>query len=420
MTDVLLYCAQQGIDCTAQDTLRNHRTGERYTSPFLRFTTFARALLSEAACTVYLDELRSDLIAAAGQSSPQYPDLLVSRGERWMAELLSRLLREMGMGYDYPVADPCTFLCSDGKGGIDVERSTRLLGTEAYRTKALPRFIVPGYYARGEKGKLVCLPRHGSNISAVALAILFGIGNIINLSHLAGIPIIPQSTSRGAPVIRVISHSELAELMRTEPTELTPKAIDMMRPSSTRPPINLRIRHPNDPPDAGTLVTYSREVRAEGSQVSGIGLGTYSYISVRSSSLDVPGHVATTGATFKKLDTNVLHYIGSPISFTFVYATDASRNAIIERVFRERYPTADVEVGDCAVVCIVGIDLDNAPGIATRFYGALAQKGVNVLRALSGDRNMLAVMVAPDERDLAAVALYYEFFSLPSESLRAA
>jgi bifunctional aspartokinase / homoserine dehydrogenase 1 len=419
MTDVLLHCAQHRIDCTQEGPLYELRTGKYFAlSPLTRFTSFARALLSESACTAYLDKLRADLADAAARSSLQYPDPLVSIGEQGMAELLSWLLYDMGCAY--PVVDPCTFLCSDGKDGIDIERSTRLLNTEAFRTKALPRFIVPGYYARGENGKLVCLPRHGSNITAVALARILMVYLIHNLSHLAGIPVLPDSVSDGSPNISVISHDELAELMRPAPTELNPIAIRMMKGKQGSPHIDLRIRRPSDDPSTGTLVTFDDDVRAQGATISGMGLvDTYTILSGVSDEIDIPGIIASIGKIFGDLGVNVPYYSGTPTGFSYLFSAEDGTCEIVERIFRKRFPNATLSLVPCAVVCVVGRNLKSEAGIASRFFGALHTAGVNVLCPLNGDNRMLAAAIDPDDIKRATAVLAYEFFDLSNKSLMA-
>jgi len=303
---------------------------------------------------------------------------------------------------------PETFLRCDGNGSVDLEASKKMLGGREYRLKVRPLqpMIIPGYYAGNEKDDIVLLARDGTHITATVVAILLNLDQIHSLSNLSGIPIVPASIMPSR-VMEVVSYLELVALARVDPHEFQPQALELMQKHH----ISMWVYNLADRTTGGTLLTYDPAVRAVADMVSGIGVYEAStMISVSYDKFDHYGVIKEVGTIFANQKINVHHYKGSGTSLTYVFNADKRTSELTCGLFKKKWPQANVTMGTCAVVYIVGIGMEKTPGILTRFAKALSDQHINVIKALPGDEHELAVAIKPEDTENAVRALYEEFF----------
>jgi aspartate kinase len=412
MTNLLLTMAQ-GRTSEAHDPSCTWYEGELVRTPVARFTALVQSMGATVdACDVaaFITEMHADFARAYETATPQRPALLVSRGEYWMSRLISLALASRG--HLFPVISPEQFLRGDGRGSIDLHASKKMLTGSAFRLQIERRMIVPGYYVGNERGEIELLKREGTHITATVLAILFKSRQIDNISTLTGIPIVPTSMFP-SPVIPIISHLELVELARVDQKIFQPEAVNMMRSHN----ICMRVCTPEDLPKGGTLLTFDPEVRRQADHVSSIGAVQHAHIlTAHSDQFDQPGIVHTVGKIFLNQHINVRYYYGSVCSFVYVFHTDEHTAQLTTQLFKREWPHASITQGTCAVVYIVGTDMEQIPGMSARFYSALAAAGINVLRNLPGDAYKLTAAINPDDLEHAVHALYAEFFGTETTS----
>ena len=190
ITDLLLTGAQRAVEgapgeaaAQASTFLQRHRAAVKALLPpgRKRRTLLARV---EDAAREYRDLCAA--VSVLGHLEARTLDLLVSRGERMSAALLTEALNAGRRRASY--VDAPDFVVTDGQHGgaaPDLPRSTRaarrlLRPLIQRRTIA----VVPGYIGRAPDGSVATLGRGGSDLTATLLGRALGARQVRAVTHL--------------------------------------------------------------------------------------------------------------------------------------------------------------------------------------------------------------------------------------------
>lgn len=138
---------------------------------------------------------------------------LAALGEEMNAKLLTAVLNQQGIGAVFVDPKDAGFIGEEIRGAFSISdsqylaiRQTVLSALESGR-----RVIIPGFYGYTSSGEIRTFARGGSDYTAAVLAASLG-GIHVNFTDTDGVRVVEDTIDRGAPVIRTMSHHEIAEL----------------------------------------------------------------------------------------------------------------------------------------------------------------------------------------------------------------
>ena len=182
------------------------------------------------------DAVRACLASAAAISR----DHLLSRGEYLCARLFSRYA-------DLPFADAASLVCFDAGGALEVPETLRRM---AAIPAIHPRAVIPGFYGGAPDGRIVTLPRNGSDITGALAAAGTGACLYENWTDVPGLMTEDPAVNPRAKVIPVTDYPGMRRFALNGARVLHP---DCLTPVE-RAGIPTRLRCTMAPDAPGTLI----------------------------------------------------------------------------------------------------------------------------------------------------------------------
>ena len=183
------------------------------------------------------DEAVRNTLTSAARISRAH---LLSRGEYLCARLFA----------DYaglPFVDAAHFVCFDGRGTLDVQRSiTRLSVVPSMYLRA----VAPGFYGSDPSGRIVTLPRNGSDITGALLAAAVQATLYENWTDVPGLMTADPSRDPDARLIPVIDYPEMRAFARNGARVLHPDCLAPVEQAG----IPTRLKYTLQPEAPGTLI----------------------------------------------------------------------------------------------------------------------------------------------------------------------
>jgi aspartate kinase len=365
------------------------------------FTSFHGELEAEFDA---LDELLRG-IAAVGEITPRTSDLVVSFGER----LSSRIMQEA--------------LTARGVQAAHVD-ARDVIVTDNTHTRATPHFeetydrlrrelkplldkkrvpVMGGFIAATREGVTTTIGRGGSDFSAAIIGAGLAVESIEIWTDVDGMMTTDPNLVREARRIKVISFEEAAELAYF--------GAKVLHPATLLPAIQLNIP---------VYVLNSRNPKCEGTRVQAAApacRNVFKAIAVKkritlidvaaARSLSLQGFLKTIFETFDRhnLVVDAVSISGVSVSLT-VDATDG-----IPALAADLGKLADVKYeGRKALVCLVGENIRQTPGIVARVFGALGDIKVRMISQGASEIN-LTFVVEEEQMPEVVATLHREFFS---------
>ncbi len=193
-----------------------------------------------------LDEVEKNINSGAGS------DYAASRGEYLNAKLIS-----IYFGWEF--VDSADLIVINDNGTINDETwklcKDRLSGSN---------YIIPGFYGKGESGKVKTFSRGGSDISGAIIAKAVGAKVYENWTDVAGCYNADPRYIDGAYPISQMTYKEVRALSIVGASVFHPEAIVPVNEAGI--PIN--IKNTNDDEKPGTMITLDRD--ESGSEIIGV------------------------------------------------------------------------------------------------------------------------------------------------------
>lgn len=215
-----------------------------------------------------LRDIRDLLRAAwiARSTSERFSDFIVGQGELWSAQLLWSLLRSRGTNCSWLDArDVLVARRSSGSGPqkiIDWGQSSKLLN-EWRKSNPTEVLVATGFIARDAEGVPVTLGRNGSDFSATSFGRLLNAKEVQIWTDVDGIYTADPRVVEEAVLLDELSYKEAAELAYFGASVLHP---DTMSPTFDAG-IPISIRNTLRPEAKGTVVTANRRTHPEGKRM---------------------------------------------------------------------------------------------------------------------------------------------------------
>jgi bifunctional aspartokinase / homoserine dehydrogenase 1 len=391
---------------TAATFLRRHREIVRALLPSGEQRRRLLAKVDEAA-----REYRSLCVAVGvlGHIEARAADMLVSRGERISATILTAALRRSRRRAQY--FDATDVVVTDMQHGgatpniLETEKLARRLLRPVLDAGAIA--VVPGYIGKAPDGSIATLGRGGSDLTATLLGRALRARSVVLWKDVPGILTADPQMVGDARVIPELHHREAAEVAHYGAKVLHPRALIPL--TDTR--IVLRVRSFLDTHAPGTEVSARRAT--ERYPVKALAtVRDQAVVTVAGKGMvGVHGIAARTFAAVdaERLSVSTIFQASSEssIGFTIPQSEAARAVAALRHAFREELRSGLVDdvtaVAGVAVVAVVGDGMVGSPGVAARVFSALADGGLNVIAIAQGssERNISFVVSAKDAPEAA-------------------
>jgi len=350
-------------------------------------------------------------VSILGELSPRSRDMIVSFGERMAAPIVAAEIRARGLK-SWSATGGAAGIVTDasfGEASPDVaatRRAVRKALQGPLSRREVP--VVTGFIARSKAGDVTTLGRGGSDYTATIIADAIGADEVWIWTDVDGILTGDPRIVKKPKVIAQLSYAEAEELAFFGAKNMHPLALGPARLAG----IPVRILNGFKPSGRGTLIAENPK-RSDGvvkcvAVVKNVGLLTVAGESLQGK----PGIAAKVFAALGAAKVNVLMISQSvseaSISMVVRRRTlGAAKSAVASRLAEERM-SATVEADPhVAVVAAVGAGMRGTRGVASKVFGAVASRGINVKMIAQGSSE-LNISFVVDERkaDAAARALH--------------
>jgi aspartate kinase len=343
-------------------------------------------------------------LSAEGEFTPESVDALSSYGERLSSRLIALVFSNAGMNAAH--VDARCVVLTDAR-----HKAATPLYPQTYaraRDKILPLIsqgkvpVLGGFIAATESGVTTTLGRGGSDFSAAIIGAGIGAEEIQIWTDVDGVMTCDPKLVPEARRVKTISFAEAAELAYFGAKVLHPSTL-VPAIEKNIPVVVLNSRHPEI---AGTRIVAEAVPCSNVIKAISCKRGIY-IVNMRSTRmLMAHGFLNRIFEIFSRAETAVDMLASSEVSVSLTI-DDPARLTEICQALRD-FSEVSVEKGQ-AIVCIVGDNLRDTPGVAARTFGAL--QGINI-RMISQGASLLNLgfVVAARDAEKTVKLLHQEFF----------
>src|SRR5947207_6843138 len=351
-------------------------------------------------------------IAASRQLTAAASDAFLSHGDRLGARMLAGALDATGTSAQF--VEATEVVCAVGPHGnasADLEQTAHAADNvlrPIIDRGTLP--VIPGFIGRLAGGEVATLGRGGSDLTATVLGRALAARDVILWKDVAGLLTADPRVVPDARLIPVLHVREASELAYYGAKVLHPRSLIALQ-SGTR----LIIRPYADPTAHGTEIVVERErktavgrTRRPVKALTAIADQTLLTIA-GNGMVGVPGVAARAFGALERAGVSVslISQASSEHSICMGIPTGAAdaaaaalREAFATELMHREIDAIEVRP-DLSTIAVVGLGMAGTPGVAARLFGALADKGVNIV-AIAQGASELNISVVVEGRDAAA------------------
>jgi aspartate kinase len=342
-----------------------------------------------------LEEIKKEIIAGASA------DYTASRGEYLNGLILAELL-----GFDF--VDPVGFIYFDKTGRFDAERTQR----EAQKMLAgYEHSVIPGFYGSMPDGRIKTFSRGGSDISGAIVARGVHAELYENWTDVSGLLMANPNIVPNPKPIDTVTYRELRELAYMGAHVLHDEAIFPVREAG----IPVRIKNTNRPEDPGTLIVRDAKPITHTGTITGIaGRKDFTVIVIEKALMNT--EIGFGRRLLSVLEVNGISFEHMPSgidTISLVIADSQLENKlekVIEEISAECRPNSIDVYPNMALIATVGRGMAYTPGIASKLFTALGNRGINIRMIDQGSSEINIITgVETNDFDEAVRAIYSAF-----------
>jgi aspartate kinase len=346
---------------------------------------------------------------AASLYDPREYDVVVASGEQVTSGLLAITLQGMGlnarsyMGWQLPIRTTTSHSAAL-IDHIEVDVLERVFDAGGIA-------VIPGFQGVAEDGSVATLGRGGSDTSAVALAAAMKADRCDIYTDVDGVYTTDPRIVPRARKLPVITYEEMLELASVGAKVLQTRSVGLAMRHNL--PIKVLSSFDDRP---GTLVIGDElleEHEMERQLITGIAYDKNEAMITLTGLPDRPGTVAAIFTPLAEASINVdmivqsVHDTGgkSVVTFTVPTASLAQSVDTLKKV-KETLAFDDIITDtDVVKVSAVGVGMRSNPGVAAQMFGALADRGINIM-AITTSEIKVSVLIPEDYTELAVRVLH--------------
>lgn len=338
---------------------------------------------------------------------------IVVAGERLSAALMEQVM--ISKGITSAQLDPRALFLGRGRpleSVVDIAVSKPRFRALALGEKRV--WVMPGFTAADEQGKVVTLGRNGSDYSAAVLAACLDASSCEIWTDVDGVYNTDPRVVADAKLLSQLSYQEAMELSYFGAKVLHPKTIAPIAQFH----IPCYIKNSFNPDAPGTLV--SNQADETGLQVKAISnLDNQTMFDISGPGMKgMVGMASRTLAAISRsgVSVSLITQSSSEYSISFCVATSDSAKVkwALEQEFELEIKSDLLEPiamrHELAIVSLIGDGMRTHKGVAARFFQALAQASVNIIAIAQGSSERSISTVIEQRKTKHAVAACHQGF----------
>jgi aspartate kinase len=372
-----------------------------------------------------LAELDSDFIKLVAlvdgmillwEITPRSLDYLISYGERLSSKIVSAALVDNGIKSE-PFTGKQIGIVTDSNFGESkpLMDTTRLRVSKnidsLFAKKIIP--VVGGFAGADQHGRTTTFGRGGSDYSATTIASSIQADEIWLMSDVDGLMTADPKIVKNAKILKEVSYVEAIEMSLFGAKQIHPRTFEPLLSKK----IPMRIRNTFNLKNEGTLVTATPGADTSKTVKCVSTIRNNGLIDIRGGSMvGAPGTAGKIFTTLANAGVNVMMISQNPSesSISIVIKNTDLDNAVnslemelLGKIIKKLEVTTNV-----AIVALIGSGMRGTVGVASKVFGAVAKKNVNVVMITQGSSELNLAFVVKDSDCKSAVQALHDEFEL--------
>jgi aspartate kinase len=345
-------------------------------------------------------------VVALGELTPRSLDAFASHGERLSSFIIHHYFESQNIKSFW--VDARSFMVTDEqftKAAVQVDATE-----EKLRDIVLPKVekgyvvMTQGFIGSSPAGITTTIGRGGSDFSAAIIGALLNVEDIQIWTDVDGILSSDPTVVKDAKKIKIMSFNEASELAYFGARVLHPETIL----PAVKKNIPVRVLNSKNPSSTGTMIVSKPKTDKKCVVKSIAYKEGVTLVNITSTRMFLAtGFLAKVFDVFYKYETVVHTVATSEVSVTA--SIDNIKN--LSHIVRDLKQFATVTVADKkAIVCIVGDNLRNSPGLAVKMLAPISDININMISQGASEIN-LSFVIDEDFVDEVVIKLHKELFA---------
>ncbi len=347
--------------------------------------------------------------------TPRSTDYVLSFGERLAVTILAGALEDIGVKSMHLSGGEAGIITDDNFGeanpliNVTRQKVLKTLGP-LLDNGVVP--VVTGFIGSTQNGEISTIGRGGSDYSSTIIGSCVNADEVWIWTDVDGLMTADPKVVKNCHLIPEISYAEAAEMVLLGAKAMHPRALE---PAKERG-IPVRIKNTFNSNSNGTLITKDVKVK-KGEIVKGIAaIRDVALINI--SGMSMAGMPGTAGRVFDVLGKNGINIIMisqsiSESNISFLVRRNQLHKALntLEIGLLGRSSVKDVTFeDDVSAVAIIGAGMKGTPGVASRLFGAVSKKHINVRMIAQGSSELnISFVVSESDCDEVVRTIHDEF-----------
>jgi len=349
------------------------------------------------------------------ETTPRSRDYIISFGERFSTRIFYGALRDLGVKSEYLDGKSAGIITDSNFG-----EANPLLEVTRFevRRRIKPLLdggitpVVTGFMGVNEEGVYTTLGRGGSDYTATILGYCLDADEIWLWSDVDGLMTADPRIVKDARVLSRVSYAEAVEMAMFGAKGLHPRALE----PAMNAKIPVRIRNTFNPTACGTLISsksgHTETVVKCVLLVQDVGMITVKGVSM----VGRPGIAARIFSILAESGINIMMISQSVSESGISMIVRRSQlqkavNCLEDNLLGGFVKEVEAE-DDVNVVAIVGEGMKGTPGVASKVFGAVARRGINIRMIAQGSSELNISFVVKKEDGVEAVKAIHEEYGL--------
>lgn len=360
-------------------------------------------------------------LALLGEVTPRSMDYLLSFGERISSRILAHAVIDTGRkaaaltGHKVGIITDSNF--GQSRPLMDTTRLRVSKNIEALlSSKTLP--VIGGFAGADQHGRITTFGRGGSDYTATIIGSCIKADEIWLMSDVDGLMTADPKIVKKSKVLDKVSYVEAVEMALFGAKQIHPRTFEPLLSKK----IPMRIRSSHNTKHPGTLVIASPGSETKKTVKCVSTLQKNSLIDVRGGSMvGSPGTAARIFSTLASAGVNVMMISQNPSESSIsivVKKSDMDRavNALeidlLGKIIKKLEITTDV-----SIVALIGSGMRGTTGVASRVFGSIARRDLNVVMITQGSSELNLAFVVKDSDCRHAVQALHDEFELGTTNI---
>jgi len=362
-----------------------------------------------------LQELLHGLILL-GEITPRSLDYLISFGERLSIKIVSYALNDLGKKSVPLIGKDAGIVTDSDFGQARPLMDTTRLRISKNLDSLLSKKIIPvvgGFAGADQHGNITTFGRGGSDFSATIIASCIKADEIWLMSDVDGLMTADPKSVKNVKILKEVSYVEAIEMALFGAKQIHPRTFEPLVSKK----IPMRIRNSFNIKNPGTLVTASSDSTTKKTVKCVSAIRHNGLIDVRGGSMvGAPGTAAKIFTTLAKVGVNVMMISQNPSESSISIIVkqidlDKAVNALEMELLGKTIKRLEITI-NVAIVALIGSGMRGTTGVASKVFGAVAKKNVNVVMIAQGSSELNLAFVVKDSDCKAIVQALHDEFEL--------